>query len=271
VARFLAGRETLKLQDEQQVATLDQTCLGGTKLCLVGGIAACLLIVYCVATMVQLIVLGGPPTTAAEAFRLLQSHRIVGLLRLDLPTMLVLPLYYLLYLGLLAALRRADFTNALLSTVLAFVGVTLSLATPSALSMLWLSQRHTAATTEAMRAQLEAAGEAILASDIWHGTGSVLGGALAQSGAVLICVVMLRSRVFGKVTACLGILMHGLDLAHIVLGPFVPVAGVALMAIAGPVYPIWFFLVGRRLLLLASDAGPGESRAGGRSLPQSPN
>jgi len=170
--------------------------------------------------------------------------------------MLVLPLYYLLYLGLFEALRRADFANALLSTVLAFVGVTLSLATPSALSMLWLSQRHAAATTEAIRAQLQAAGEAILASDIWHGTGSFLGGALAQSGAVLICVLMLRTGVLGKATAWLGILMHGLDLAHIVLGPFVPAAGVALMATAGPLFPIWFFLVGRRLFRLVED-GPG--------------
>jgi hypothetical protein len=118
--------------------------------------------------------------------------------------------------------------------------------------MVRLSDKYAAATSDAMRAQFQAAGEAILATDIWHGTGAILGGVLLQCGAVLICCVMLRGGVFSKATAWLGIAMHGLDLAHIVLGLFVPVAGVVLMAIAGPLYPIWLFLVGHKLLQLAA-------------------
>lgn len=221
-------------------------------LCWTGGIAALILIVYSLATIVQLLVLGGQPATAAEAFSLLQHHRVVGLLRLDLPTVVALPLYYFLFLGLFAALRRADRANAILSTSLAFVGVTLVLATPTALSMIPLSEKYAAATTEAARMQLQAAGETILATDMWHGTGAILGGILLQSGAVLISVVMLRSTVFGRTTAYVGILTHGLDLAHIVLGLFLPVAGVVLMALAGPLYLVWLPLIGRRLLQLAA-------------------
>jgi hypothetical protein len=212
------------------------------------------LIVYSLSTIVQLIVLGGPPATAAEAFQLLQSNRIVGLLRLDLPTIVAMPLYYFVFLGLFAALKRTDRANAILSTSLAFVGVTLLLATPTALSMISLSQKYAAATTEATRTQFLAAGEAILATDIWHGTGAIMGGILVQSGAVLISVVMLRSSVFSRTTAYLGILMHGLDLAHIVFGLFLPGTGVVLLAISGPFYPIWLFLVGRRLLRLTSSS-----------------
>lgn len=221
-------------------------------LCWTGGIASFVLIVYSLSTMVQLIILGGPPATAGEAFRLLQSDRIVGLLRLDLPTMIAMPLYYFVFLGLFAALKRTDEPNAILSTSLAFVGVTLLLATPTALSMISLSQKYAAATTEATRTQFLAAGEVILATDIWHGTGAIMGGVLVQSGAVLISVVMLRSSVFSTTTAYLGILMHGLDLVRIPFGLFLPVSGVVLMAIAGPLYPVWFFLVGRRLLKLAA-------------------
>lgn len=230
----------------------DHSCL-----CWTGGIAAFVLIAYSLSTMVQLIVLGGPPATAAEAFRLLQSDRIVGLLRLDLPTVVAMPLYYFVFLGLFAALKRTDWANAILSTSLAFVGVTLLLATPTALSMIALSQKYAAATTEATRTQFLAAGEAILATDIWHGTGAIMGGILVQSGAVLISVVMFRSSVFSRTTAYLGILVHGLDLARIVFGLFLPVSGVVLMAIAGPLYPVWFFLVGQRLLKLAAK---GSSR-----------
>ena len=230
--------------------TSDWSCVLWT-----GGVAAVVLIVYSLATMVQLIVLGGPPATAAEAFRLLEGNRVVGLLRLDLPTIVTMPLYYFVFLGLFAALKRTDHAKAILSTSLAFVGITLLLATPTALSMISLSQKYAAATTEATRTQLLAAGEAILATDIWHGTGAIMGGVLVQSGAVLISFVMLGSGVFSKTTAYVGILMHGLDLAHIVFGLFLPVSGVVLMAIAGPLYPVWFFLVGRRRLQLAAK-GP---------------
>lgn len=224
------------------------------SLCRIGAIAAFILIVYSVATIIQMAVLGGPPTTAAEAFNLLQHNKALGLLRLDLPTVVVMPLYYLLFLGLFSALQHVDRAKALLATSLAFVGTTLVLATPTALSMLTLSDKYAAATSAAIKAQLEAAGEAVLAADIWHGTGAILGGVLLECGAVLICVVMLRGGVFSKGTAWLGIVMHSLDLAHIVSGLFLPISGVVLMAMAGPLYPIWLFLVGRRLLRLA--AGP---------------
>lgn len=240
------------MEMEGQVNRSESEASDLSCLCWTGGIAAFVLIAYSLSTIVQLIVLGGPPATAAEAFRLLQSNKMVGLLRLDLPTIVAMPLYYLVFLGLFAALKRTDRANAILSTSLAFVGVTLLLATPTALSMISLSQKYAAATTEASRTQFLAAGEAILATDIWHGTGAIMGGILVQSGAVLISVVMLRSSVFSRTTAYLGILMHGLDLAHIVFGLFLPGTGIVLLAISGPLYPIWFFLIGRRLLQLTS-------------------
>lgn len=243
--------------DQDQSIRRDGTHSSARIFCRMGGIAAFLLIVYSLATIVQMLVLGGQPANAAEAFSLLQKNKLIGLLRLDLPTVLVMPLYYPLFLGLFAALRRTDRAITTLSTLLVFVGVTLLLSTPTALSMLPLSQKYAAETTEALRMQYLAAGETILATDIWHGTGALLGGILAQCGAVLISISMLRGDTFSKATAYLGIVMHGLDLAHIAAGLFLPASGVVLMAIAGPLYPIWFFLVGRRLLQLAAD-GPGD-------------
>ena len=220
------------------------------SLCRVGGVAAWLLFVYCLATMVQLFVLGGQPATAREAIDLLQQNRLIGLLRLDLPTVLALPLYYLVFLGLFAALRREDPAGATLAMALAFVGVTLVLATPMGLSMLPLSDKYAAATSEETRRQLLATGEAILATDMWHSTAAFVGGLLGQSGAVLVSVVMLHTRVFSRTTGWVGLVTHGLDLAHIALIPFVPGIGALLMMTAGPLYLIWFPLVGRRLLQL---------------------
>ncbi len=220
-------------------------------LCRIGGVASLILVFYSLATMVQIVVLGGPPTSAALAFDLLQHHRLIGLLRLDLPTVLVMPLYYLLFLGLFVALRNSDRANALISTLLAFVGVTLVLATPTALSLIPLSDKFAAATDDAARNQLLAAGEALLATDIWHAASAIVGAVFLQSGAVLISVVMLRGEVFSKATGWIGVVMHGFDLAHIIAGLFLPIAGVVLMAIAGPLYPVWLVMVGLRLLRLA--------------------
>ncbi len=237
-------------------ATVDA---GWRPVCRIGGVAAMILIAYSLATMVQLVLLGGQPTTAAEAFDLLQRSRLVGLLRLDLPTLFVMPLYYLLFFGIYAGLRRTDRALAGLATALAFVGVTLFLATPSALSLASLSDKYAAASSQTLRDQLTAAAEAILAADMWHGTGATIGGILLQTAAVWVSVLMLRGSAFGKPTAYVGILTHGLDLAHIIAGLFAPKAGFVLMAIGGPLYLVWFPLVGRRLLQLG--------RASGKSVP----
>jgi len=227
-----------------------------------GGIAAFILMAYCVAVMVQIVALGGPPASASEAFQLLRENRIVGLLRLDLPTMFAMPVYYVLFLALYAALKSDDGPIAALGTVLAFAGLTLFLAAPSALSMASLTDKYAAASTDAARAQFLAAGEAVMATDIWHGTSAKIGGALMQVGAVLMCAVMLRGGVFGRVTAWIGIAMYGLDLTHIFATIWLPVAGVVLMAIAGPLYPVWFFLVGRRLVRLSAEISVRTTSAG---------
>lgn len=228
---------------------------GWAGLCRIGGVAAFVFFAYSLATIVQVVVLGGPPTTAVEAFELLNGNRIIGLLRLDLPTVLVMPLYYLIFLAIFAALRPVDCAYAALSAVLGVVGVTLVLAMPTALPLIPLSEKYAAATSPAARTQLETVGEAILATDIWHGSGSFMGGILAQSGAILICAIMLRSNVFSKAIAYSGVVTHGLDLAHILAGPFSSTASVVLMAIAGPLYLVWLPLIGRRLLQLSRIEG----------------
>ena len=224
-----------------------------------GAVAALIMLLYSVATMIVLTLLGMPPSTAAECFEMLQQNRILGLLRLDVLTVFVyMPSCYLLFLGIYVALRRTNGAYALLGTVLVFVGITLFLATPSPLSMLVLNDKHALAATDAQRSQFLAAGEAILASDMWHSTGAIVGGMLLQSGALLISLLMLQGRVFGKATAYVGILTHGLDLVHLVLLFLVPEWGEILMAIAGTLYLIWFPLVGLRLFRLGRGNAGGE-------------
>lgn len=218
------------------------------KLC---GVAAIVFLVYSLVTMVQMVALGGMPATAEEGFALLRDNRLVGLLRLDILTLFTLPLYYLLFLGLYTALKRTNEAYVTLAVLLGCVGLTLVLATPSALSFVALSDRFAAATTEAARAHFLAAGEAVLASDLWHGSGARIGGLLLQIAWVLLSAVMLGDRNFGRFTIYTGLVAHGVDLARILLGFFFSTLDVPLMAIAGPLYLVWFPLLARDLFRLA--------------------
>lgn len=221
-------------------------------LCRWGAFAAFALLLYSFGMLAQAIVIGvGAPANTAAIFAMLHDHPVEGLLRLDLPTVFAIPLYYLLFLGLFAALHRVDLSSSIVSTSLAFVGTTLVVATPTALPMLRLSHLYFAAATEAQKAQYIAAGEAVMATDLWHHTGALVGAVLLQIGAVLICYVMLHGQVFSKATAWLGLIMHSLDLLHILFGNFVPLAATVLMSIAGALYPFWFILIGRRLWQLS--------------------
>jgi hypothetical protein len=95
-----------------------------------------------------------------------------------------------------------------------------------------------------------------VASDIWHSTGTLVGGMLLMGAAVMISVAMLRSGLFGKVAAYAGILANGIDIAHILVNLAVPGnPGDMFMAVAGPLYLVWFILMGRRLLQLGRSGG----------------
>ena len=143
---------------------------------------------------------------------------------------------------------------------LAFIGIAVIFATNTNYSMIYLTDQYAAAATDIQRAQLLTAGESTLATGVW-GTGPLVAGLLVESALVILSVVMLQDRahVFGKGTAYVGILAHGLDVAHsIVFLIFIPIfnsdlaltIGTSLLAIGGTLQLIWYPLVGRRLLQL---------------------
>jgi hypothetical protein len=220
------------------------------KLC---GAAALILLAYSLVTMLILVLIGGQPETALEGFNMLQKNRLVGLLRLDMLAVFVMPLYYPLFLGLYTVLKNTHQDYAKLGTLLVYAGLTMFLATPSVFSWLALSDKFATAVNEEQKILLLAAGEAVLASDMWHGTGPIIGGILMQTGALLISAIMVGSKNFAKATVYVGIVTHGLDLLHILVGFFSATGGIILMAIAGPLYLVWFPLIARDFFRLSKS------------------
>ena len=99
------------------------------------------------------IAVGMEPATAQEYFAMLQNDRVVGLLRLDFPTLIMICLFSITSFGIYAALRRSDGAYAGLATALVYVGMVLALANHSAFSMIRLSDLYAAATNAAAREQ----------------------------------------------------------------------------------------------------------------------
>jgi hypothetical protein len=117
--------------------------------------------------------------------------------------------------------------------------------------LLHLGEKYVTAGSETVRAQIEAAGEAVIAADMWNSTGAYMGGILLQGSGVMISVIMLRSRDFHKITAIAGLLGNGLDLIQHVIHPFTPSVSSMIQQVMGLFYFVWYPMLAWDFLQLA--------------------
>jgi hypothetical protein len=199
-----------------------------------------------------------PPANVLEWFTLFQNDWITGLFFLGLADIVINIAWLPVSLALFAALKHANKSLMAVATAFVFVGVTAYFASNIAFAMLSLSHQYAAATTEAQRSLLLAAGQALIA--VSQGTG-VYVAALVSVAALIMSVVMLRSKVFGKLTAYIGILGFALLLLGVPFSTYTTVSPTgpgpvvtAIIAIqyagGGILSMVWYFLIGRRLLQL---------------------
>ncbi len=98
------------------------------------------------------------PSTVRGWFDLFQANPIIGLVDfwgLEVP---MYAMFALVFLALYVALRRADESGTAIALTLALLGIAIFFATNNPFPMLSLSRRFAAATTEASRSALLAAG-----------------------------------------------------------------------------------------------------------------
>lgn len=209
------------------------------------------------------------PATVTGWFTLLQDNRLLGLVYLNIFDLVNYALVGVMYLALYAALRRAHKSQMAISTTAALVGIAVYFASNTALSMLSLSEQYAAATSEAQRSTLLAAGQALLALNRFSspgaqpGAGGYLSLLLIAAAGMMTSLVMLRSDVFSRVSALVGVLASGLDLAYCTAYASAPTAESETLAVifipaAGLLWMIWHILVGWRLW----GMGRGREREG---------
>lgn len=224
-----------------------------------GGLAACLIVFTALAEMAITFLPGGYTTveTVSDWFSLLHTNWFLGLRNLGLLNILMtslgIPVIYALYV----VHRGRNQTLATLAMIVGFIGIGTFYATNRAFPMLELSTRYAAATTDAQRAMLEAAGQALLSVGQSHTPGTFLTFFPAEIGGILMALAALQGRLFNRVTGLAGIAGYGFLAIYEILASFIPSAHdtALIFAMVGGLSNItWYVLVARRFFQLGSGA-----------------
>lgn len=179
-------------------------------------------------------------------FLLLQKDKLGGLVSLDFHLLLGNLFGILLFLALYVSLKQVNASYALIALVLGLVADVLIIPARPISEMFSLSELYVTATTEAAKSQYLAAGEALLS--MFNGTSWFINTLLGGFSLLISSLLMLRSSIFSKSTAYVGIITN-----MAVCLFFVPGVGMLFLFLSLPGYIIWYVQLTRRFLKLAKS------------------
>jgi len=213
----------------------------------IGGAAALIMVAITLAQFV-IFAVSPPPLegNAGDWFALFQESAFLGLLGFESLLVIYALLSVLVSVALFAALRPASQSLTALFLILSVIGSMAFVVARPALEMLSLSNQYSAATTDAQRAAILAAGEAMVA--VFHGTAFQVSYILGSITGLLIAAAMLRSGVFSRTTAYLRVGSSVFD-----FGIFIPGIGLFISLLSVLFLLVFNILVARRLLQLGSS------------------
>jgi hypothetical protein len=175
--------------------------------------------------------------------QLLNSNPFGGLVSLDLFLFAGNLFSILLYLALYITLEQVNKSYALVALAVGLVAVILLIPSRPLVEMLNLSQQYANATSAAAKAQYLATGDTLLAA--FNGTGWFMSTLLGGISLLVSSILMLRSGIYSKATALVGIITNA-----VVCGFFIPGLGTFLLFLSLPGYLTWYFLLAKRFFLL---------------------
>jgi hypothetical protein len=182
--------------------------------------------------------------SAEEILRLLQTDRLGGLISLDLFLFVGNLFSLMLFLAFYVSLKEVNESYALIAVALGLIGLVLLIPSRPISELFTLSRLYAAAATEADKTRYLAASETLLA--LFNGTNWFMNTLLGAISLLISSLLMLRSTVYNKATAYVGIFTNA-----VVCGFFLPRIGIFLLFLSLPGYMIWYFLLARRFFQMA--------------------
>ncbi len=210
----------------------------------VGGVAALIIILF-IPIQVGVFILWPPPGSVIGWFNLFHENKFLGLLDMDLLLIVDEVLFVFILLALWAALRRTSPSGMAIALLLGMVGVVAYLASATAFEMLSLSNQYITSYNDIDRTSVLAAGKVMMAT--WQGTAFDVGYILGAVSGIIIAFMMLKSGIFSKFTAWMGLITNLMML----IPPTAGTVGLTLSLLSLIPLEIWLIMVAKRLLQLS--------------------
>lgn len=217
----------------------------------VGGVAGLLFVVMVVIPLGLVLAAPVPPVEGGPLLAYIAAHKTVYLIELICFVGLSVPAL-VVFVAVAVAVNGVDKSTAVLGGLLGVASEIIALAlgsSPQSLhgGLVVLSDSYVAAGTDAERAALASAADALIAA-----TNAVSWAGILTAAAILVLSALMGRSDFGRALAVLGVLTGAIGIFSEALRPMIGPA----YLLYGLLLPLWFALVGRTLLRLGRGSQP---------------
>ncbi len=178
-------------------------------------------------------------TTTEQIFSVIRTDPLGGLMALDFFLLIGNLAGIPIFLALYASFKRVNESYALVALVLGLIAAALIVPARPIMEMFSLGNLYSA-SGEAARGQLLAAGDALHA--LFNGTGWAANTVLGGISLLISSILMLRSPIFGKAAAWVGIVTNVAVLLFFIPGSI----GALVLFLSLPGYLIWYVQMARK-------------------------
>ncbi len=182
-------------------------------------------------------------SSTVDVFTMLHNNMMSGLLSLDIPMVIIELITILPLLSLYVALKQINESYALIALVIGLVAIILIIPTRPLSELVFISGKYASATTEAEKNQYIAAGEVLLT--VFKGTSWMVFTVFSGVSCLISSLLMLKSNIFSKATAYVGIITSTPGFLF-----FVPIIGIPILFIGTLSGIIWYILIARTFIRL---------------------
>jgi hypothetical protein len=225
---------------------LKETDFNWKNLYMFGGIAVFVNLVFMLTSVIGYILwpYAAGVTPTQDIYTLVQTNIWAAFIALDLGVSITNLVSIFIYLALYIALRQVDEAYALIALALGLVAVTAMIAARPILEIFTLSSLHTSAGTDVEKSLYLVAGESLLVH--FHGAAWHISMFLGALASLINALLMLRSQLFGRTLAYIGIVTFTIGALF-----WVPVLGLIFLFLSMLGSVPWSILLGRDFFRLA--------------------